>query len=153
MAHASVTIAPADALVAVDGAPLLPGGPSRMVAGVRAAGPGEAAPAATFELVLDPGAHVFVLSHKGFGDVVVNRTFAPASTTTLKLELDKLPGGLMHIASDHDQALVVTVGGIDVGMAPVDVTRPAGSYQVLVEEGGLRAPTPRRSSSSPGDLR
>jgi hypothetical protein len=148
VAHASVTVAPASALIAVDGAPLAPDGPSRMAAGLRAPGPGEAPPSPSFELVLDPGAHVFVLSHKGFGDIVVNRTFGPASTMTLKLELDKLPG-VMHIASNHDQA-VVTVAGVDVGMAPVDVTRPAGTYQVLVKKDGF-APYASQVVLKPGD--
>jgi hypothetical protein len=158
LSHASVIVTPADALIAVDGAPLAvyePTAPAptiplppRMVAGLRTPGPGEAPPAAAFELVLDPGAHVFVLSRKGFGDVVHNRTFAPASTTTLKLELDRLPG-VMHIASNQDRA-VVTVAGVDVGMAPVDVTRPAGSYQVVVKKEGF-VPYASQVVLNPGD--
>jgi len=148
LAHASVTVAPPDARIAVDGAPLAPAGSAGMVAGLRPPGPGEAPPSASFEISLDPGAHVFVLSRKGFGDVVVNRTFAPAARTSLRLELDKLPG-VMRIGSNQDRA-IVTVGGVDVGMAPVDVTRPAGSYQVVVRKEGF-APYASQVVLKPGD--
>ncbi len=150
VAHAKVTIAPADARIAIDGAPLAPdpSDPSKLVAGLRGPGPGETPPVASFELLLDPGAHVVVLSRKGFADVVLNRSFLPSSTSTLALELDKLPG-VMHIASNQERA-IVTVGGMDVGMTPVDVTRASGIYQVVVKKEGY-VPYASQVVIKPGD--
>ncbi|MBI2395859.1 MAG: PEGA domain-containing protein [Deltaproteobacteria bacterium] len=74
------------------------------------------------------------MSRKGYADAVANHTFAPGSTTKLTLNLDKLPATL-HVASDQSGA-IVTVNGVDVGVAPVDVTRPAGTYKVLVTKPG-----------------
>ncbi len=100
-----------------------------------APGPGAPPPAAAFDLVLDPGAHVFTLSRKGFTDAVVNRTFAPGSASTLDLKLDLLPATL-RITSTQLGALV-HVDDADVGPAPVDVLRPAGAYHVMVKKDGF----------------
>jgi hypothetical protein len=132
LASADVTLDPPTASIAVDGRPLEaePGVSVVMVAGIRAPGPGEAPPTARFRLVLDPGAHVITLSRKGYADAVVNRTFLPRASITLPLVLDRLPATL-HIGSNREGA-VVAVNGLDVGVAPVDVSRPAGTYHVVV---------------------
>jgi hypothetical protein len=139
LASADVTLEPATAAVAVDGRPLdatdAAASPPVLVAGIRDPGPGEAPPVARFRLVLDPGAHVITISRKGYADAVVNRTFLPGSNSQLPLALDRLPATL-RITSSQNQA-VVTVNGSDVGMAPVDVSRPAGSYRVVVKKSGF----------------
>ena len=135
LATADVTIEPPGAAIAVDGRPLGPGDAAGktpvLVAGVRDPGPGEPPPTSSFKLVLDPGVHVITISRKGYADAVVNRTFAPSSTTALPLVLDRLPATL-HISSTRPES-VVTVNGVDVGIAPVDVSRPGGSYRVIVK--------------------
>jgi len=139
LAKAAITVTPANASIAVDGRPLEPahaeGDVATLVAGTRPPGPGEPPPKASFQVILDPGAHVFTFSRKGFNDAVVNRTFSPGAVSSLKLELDRLPATL-HIASNRDAA-IVTVNGADVGPVPVDVLRPAGSYKVLVKKSGF----------------
>ena len=85
--------------------------------------------------MLDPGAHVIILSRKGFTDAVVNRTLAPGSTSKLDLKLDSLPATL-RITSTQGGALV-KVDDADVGPAPVDVLRPAGAYHVSVKKEGF----------------
>jgi hypothetical protein len=133
LATATVHLTPANAAIAVDGRPLevVAGATTpTLVAGTLPPGAGTSPPVASFTLVLDPGAHVVTLSRKGFADAIVNRTFSPGSTTDLKLELDRLPA-TMHITSNQPGA-VVTVNGSDVGVAPVDVSRPAGSYRLVV---------------------
>jgi hypothetical protein len=135
LATATVHLTPANAAIAVDGRPLevLAGAAMpTLVAGTLAPGAGTPPPVGSFTLVLDPGAHVVTLSRKGFADAIVNRTFLPGSTTDLKLELDRLPATL-HITSNQPGA-VVTVNGSDVGVAPVDVSRPAGSYRLVVKK-------------------
>jgi hypothetical protein len=140
LASAEVTLDPPGAAIAVDGRPLEAGErgeatPPVLVAGVRDPGAGETPPVAAFKLVLDPGVHVITISRKGYADAVVNRTFAPSSTITLPLVLDRLPATL-HITSNRPDA-VVTVNGADVGTAPVDVSRPGGSYRVVVARTGF----------------
>ncbi len=144
VATAEVTLEPANAAIAVDGRPLETqaqpasnkSGPL-LLAGVLPPGPGEAPPAKTFRLELNPGAHVFTMSRKGFADAVVNKTMLPGSSTKLALQLDLLPATL-HIASTPSGA-IVTVAGADVGPTPVDVARPPGSYHVVAKKSGYVA--------------
>jgi hypothetical protein len=146
LARVSITLTPPDAAITIDGRPLTPAaapdapaGPRAtprptLIAGVEPPGRGEPPPAAAFDVLLNPGAHVVTLSRKGFADSVVNRTFAPSSATSLSLELDRLPATL-HVASTVDGA-IVTVDGSDVGPTPVDVLRPGGNYRVVVKKKG-----------------
>lgn len=138
----TVRLSPADARVAVDGRPLLvrpaaedPKGVPVLVAGVRDPGPGEAPPAAIFRVVLDPGTRVFTLSRKGFSDAVATRTVAAGGRVDMDLALDRLPA-TFHVASSPTRG-IVTVDGMDVGLTPVDLTRPAGSYRVVIREAGF----------------
>jgi hypothetical protein len=93
IARAVVTVTPGDASILVDGAPLERGtseGPRPVLwAGTRDTGAGEPAPAGTFELELDPGAHVFVASKEGAGNQVVTQTFQAG--TEIELTLDVSP--------------------------------------------------------------
>jgi hypothetical protein len=137
LAHVTITIDPPDAGVAIDGRPLRASGgsPPVLVAGVLAPGPGTAPPAATFEVIADPGTHVFTLSRKGYTDIVVNKTFAPGARDRLNLNLALLPATL-HISANV-AGTIVTVNGSDVGAAPVDVSRPAGAYHVVAKHQGF----------------
>jgi len=142
LARVAVTLTPSEAAIAIDGRPLelasSPGAPvvrPTLIAGVQPPGRGEPPPARAFDVVLNPGAHVITLSRKGFADAVVNRTFAPASATTLDMKLDSLPATL-HVASKVDGAIVV-VDGADVGPTPVDILRPGGSHRVTVKKSGF----------------
>lgn len=135
LVHVRLTVKPADARVAVDGAPLaregsIEGKPM-VVAGVRPAGRGTRLPSSTVVMLVDPGAHVVLLSRKGFGDVVVNRTFGAGAHPKLALELDRLPARL-RITANHPQARV-EIDGHMVGLAPLDIMRPAGKYEVVVD--------------------
>ena len=137
----TVTLVPADSRIAVDGRPLsvrkaAPGdGLPTLVAGVLPPGTGTSPPSSTFRTILNPGTRVFTLSRQGFADSIVTRTCAPGSSTDMKLELDRLPATL-HIASSPDHA-AVTLDGVDVGATPVDITRPAGSYHVMIRARGV----------------
>jgi hypothetical protein len=95
LATAVVTLAPADTAVAVDGRPLevVSGGKESAVsagrvvlaAGTREPGRPEVPPAGAFDLLLDPGRHVFVLSRTGAADVVIEETFEAGATRPLAL--------------------------------------------------------------------
>ncbi len=95
IARAVVTVSPADASILVDGAPLERGateGPRPVLwAGTRDPGAGEAAPASTFELELDPGPHVFVASKEGSGNQVTTRTFQAGAEVELMLAISPPP--------------------------------------------------------------
>ncbi len=129
----AVTLTPADAAIAVDGRPLALEG-EELVAGLAAPGPGKRAPRDRFTVLMNPGAHVFTLSRRGFEDVVVNKTFAPGAKDTLPLRLERLPARLD--ISTNVPGAIITVAGRDVGPAPAVVTRSAGSYRVIVSNDG-----------------
>jgi hypothetical protein len=133
----SITLDPAEASIAVDGRPLAPSATSAsvLVGGVREPGPPEKAPASTFHVMLDPGAHVFTFTRQGYSDGVLNKTFAPGAASALKLELNKLPATL-HITSDPPGA-ATSVEGVDVGVTPMDLSRPGGTYMVTVKKSGF----------------
>jgi hypothetical protein len=140
LARVTLTVDPPEATITIDGRPLArteePAAARPIVAaGVLPPGPGTPPPAPTFDVVLDPGAHVITLARKGFTDVVVNRTVAPGSATTLELKLDRLPATL-KISSTQTGA-IVKVDQSDVGPTPVDVLRPAGAYHVTVNKLGF----------------
>jgi hypothetical protein len=139
LARAQVTMDPPNAAVAVDGRPLeaavVAGGTPTLIAGARPPGPGEPPPAAAFTLLVDPGVHVITIARPGFADAVVRREYAPGSSVGLDLALNRLPATL-HISSNRPGA-AVAVDDVDVGVTPVDVQRPAGTYRVLVREKGF----------------
>jgi hypothetical protein len=134
LARVAVTVDPPDAAIAVDGRPLAPADSNTLVAGMVPPGPGQPPPLARFTLLIDPGSHVFTMTRKGFSDVVVNKSFPPGAKADLALQLDRLPATL-HISANRDGA-TVSVDGKDVGTAPVDVERLAGSYHVTVQKPG-----------------
>jgi hypothetical protein len=83
IARSLVSLSPEDATILVDGRPLerAPTDAPRPVlwAGTREPGTAEPAPASMFELHVDPGSHVFVVSKSGYADDVRTRTFDPGS--------------------------------------------------------------------------
>lgn len=137
LARVAVRLSPADAGLAVDGRPLRErseGDRFVLEAGVEAPGIGKPPSASDFDLELDPGTHVLTVSRIGYRDVVVTRDFAPAQRGTLDLVLSRLPG-TMHVSASPADSLV-RVGGVDVGLAPIDVTRPPGTYRISVSRAG-----------------
>lgn len=149
LVRVTTTLTPATATLAVDGRPLAaePGVQTQLVAGVRPPGEGEAVPA-SFVLLLDPGPHVLTLRRKGFADAVVARTFAPGTRASLALTLDRLPATLQITAVEP--GATVTVAGMDVGVAPLSLSRPAGSYKVLVRKPGF-VPYESQVTLQPGE--
>ena len=139
LVHIQLTVTPSDAAVALDGRPLQttdrPDGSKVLVAGQRAGGRGEALPATSVEVLLDPGTHLITLSRKGFSDAVVTKTFGPGTHAALKLNLDKLPA-ILRVSSNQERSLV-RVDRIDVGYAPIELQRPAGPYLIAVEKPGF----------------
>jgi tetratricopeptide (TPR) repeat protein len=90
MARVAVRITVPDAALSVDGAPLelesAPGA-ARLVlaAGTRDDRGGEAPTAPSFDLLIDPGRHVFVLSRPSAPDIVVSESFEAGTSRELVL--------------------------------------------------------------------
>jgi hypothetical protein len=131
----SITLEPADTMIAIDGRPLqADAAREALVAGLATPGPGKSVGRAAFTVELDPGAHVFALSRAGYADVVVSKQIAAASRTSVNLNLEMLPATL-RISANQDGALV-RVNDADVGPAPVELLRPRGLYKVVVSKVG-----------------
>ena len=132
-----VRVLPAAARVTVDGAPLRPekvGRKTQLVGGVRAAGPGESIARGQGTMLLDPGAHVIVVSADGHEDAVVNRTVHPGDNPRLAITLEPKRAQL-RVRASAAPARVILDGQL-LGLAPLEVLRPAGSYELRVEADG-----------------
>lgn len=144
-----VHLEPREALIAVDGRPLeitTWGKVPTLTVGLAAPGPGRPAPAQDFHLELDPGPHVLVLSRPGYQDIVRRETFARDSPA-LSLVLARLEGTLDVRATTEGAA--VAVNGVDVGIAPVTLRRPAGRYEVTLRKSGF-VPFATTAALAPG---
>jgi hypothetical protein len=140
LAHVEVRLNPPGTEVSVDGRPLLeePGGYPLpvMVAGMLPPGAPAAPPAPSFEMIIEPGSHVIMLSRKGYASVTVKRSFDPGTRTVLPLEVTRLPAVLR--VTSTPPGCIVSVAELDVGPAPVTVSRAPGDYRVVVRKPGLR---------------
>lgn len=136
LATLDVTLDPADAAIAVDGAPLVAdtSDPRTLVAGLGAGQPARP-PTSRFQLLLDPGVHVIHVTHAGFDDAVLTETVRPAEHRALTIRVTELSASL-KITSNQPNA-AVKVDRVDVGTAPLVLTRPAGVYRVTVEKAGF----------------
>lgn len=135
LVRASVTLAPADATLLVDGAPLVRE-QSELVAGLSAGDLGVSEPGTKFTLVLDPGDHILALSRAGFANIVLPRNFAAGSKPELTLDMQSLPATIRITA--NVAGAVVSVDDLDTGVAPVQIARPAGEYHVAVRKKGYQ---------------
>jgi hypothetical protein len=111
VARTLISVSPEGASIVVDGRPLeraTADGPRPVLwAGTREPGPGEPAMASTFELELDAGDHVFVVSKAGYLDEVTIRTFEPGHELTVVLQLSPRAG----TAADRTHSSSARAGG------------------------------------------
>ena len=140
LATLDLVITPDEAQIAIDGRPLEPassaqaGAQPTLVAGTLPAGPAKPAPKGRFRVVLDPGTHVITLSRAGFADALSKETLLPGRTVEKRIELDRLPAQI-RITSNFAGAQVL-VNEADVGVTPVEISRPAGAVHVVVKKPG-----------------
>lgn len=129
-----IRVSPASATVTVDGAPLrreVVGPKTQLVGGVRPAGSGEPLAGGQGLLLLDPGAHVILVSADGHEDAVVNRTVTPGDNPALAVTLEEKRAQL-RVRASATPARVFLDDQL-LGLAPLEVLRPAGSYALRVE--------------------
>lgn len=138
LARVRVVLDPPTTKLAVDGRPLVPlkdGDHKLLVAGVAPSGEGTTPRQPTFEVIIDPGAHLFTASFPGHANVLLNKSISAGSREEIPIKLSELPASI-HVESDQARA-VVTIDGRDVGLAPVEIARPAGKYRVQVLKRGF----------------
>jgi hypothetical protein len=134
LARVAITLAPDDAELLVDGRAVQGGAAAGVFEVGSASGKAVPRPGATLTLLVDPGVHLFSVSKKGFASAALTRSFGPGERATLPLDLRSLPA-LIRVSTNQPGA-VVMLGGVDVGAAPVEISRLAGSYPVLVRKPG-----------------
>jgi hypothetical protein len=121
LARAVVTVEGAGAALAVDGRPLdtdpASGLRAILVAGTREPGPPERLSTPSFDLLLDPGVHVFVLAARSGLEKVSSTTFAAGSSVLLTLSVGEPPSRAgSAVCSEHGvgvsrtACLVIAVG-------------------------------------------
>ncbi len=138
LVHIKVALDPPNARLAIDGRPLVPleeGDAKLLVAGVAPPGEGTTPKLAVFEVLADPGTRLVSASFPGHANVLKTMDLEPGAAVDLPLRLKELPSTI-HVESDQARAVVI-LDGRDVGLAPVDITRPAGRYQLQVQKKGF----------------
>jgi PEGA domain len=132
LARVPMVVKPGSAKVTVDGAPLA-ARDGVWIAGTLPSGPGDAI-GGSAKLWLDPGAHVIVVSAKGYEDRVLNRTLTPGDNPRLAVALEPLRAQLV-VRSTQPEARV-TLDGRDIGAVPLELRRAAGVYRLRVTADG-----------------
>jgi hypothetical protein len=135
LVRATVTLTPPDATLHIDGGPAIATDDGLLVAGLPAGANSVKTPGARFTLLLDPGEHVFSLSRPGFVTAAISRSFHPGSTPDVHLDVVSLPATIRVTA--NRPGAVVSVDDLDTGVAPVELSRPAGTYRVAVRKAGF----------------
>lgn len=136
LVRATITISPPTASTAIDGRPLATAdGRPELVAGLAASGEGKSVEKEKFVVLVDPGSHVFTFQLAGHDTIEMRRDLKPGANEDVAVSLTEQPGELA-VAADRAQA-IVRVNDVDVGIAPVAVSRPPGSYRVTVSKAGF----------------
>jgi hypothetical protein len=132
LVHIDVTLDPPSAILSVDGRPLAAeeGTVDTLVVSQGPLTDAKPLDRPRFSLLLDPGVHVFQASRVGHEDVVLRHSYKPGEHASLDLHLDTLPATI-SIRSDPARA-IVHIDGSEVGLAPIEFQRQAGTYKLEV---------------------
>jgi len=131
----TVNVQPARAAVLVEGRPLATT-PTEgtYVAGVAPVGKATSVGRGTFTVLADPGTTVLTFSLEGYDTIDVTRTVRPGGASVVDVSMTEQPATL-RLTSSPKLALV-KVDGVDVGPAPVLVTRSPGPHKISVLRDG-----------------
>jgi hypothetical protein len=133
LVHLDVSLDPPNAVLTIDGRPLAAeegGAADSFILAQGAATEAKALDKPRFAVLLDPGAHVFQAARAGHEDSVVQRSYKAGEHASLDLHLDTLPATIA-IRSEPASA-IVHVDGREVGPAPLEFQRQAGTYKLEV---------------------
>jgi hypothetical protein len=127
-----VTLDPIEAVLVVDGRPLVPedGSPDTYLGSMGPAAAASPLGKRAFAVLLDPGVHLFNAARPGHQDAVVRKSYRAGERATLDLHLDVLPATIA-IRSEPSNA-IVRIDKREVGLAPIEFQRPAGTYKLEV---------------------
>jgi hypothetical protein len=134
LARVTVALTPPSARVAVEGRPLAPDESGGFVAGVAEAGEAKALNVARFEVLVDPRPTVFTFSLDGYDTIEIRKDLRAGAREELPVSMTEQPAQI-RVASNVPEA-IVRVDGVDVGLAPVTITRPPGARVVWVAKDG-----------------
>ncbi len=131
--EARVTLDPPAALLTVDGRPLLPSKDKSdtFYASIAPPGEGGSPGKSEFTVMLDPGAHMFRAVRPGHQDAMVQKSYRAGEKPRLDLHLDILPA-VVSVKANLKSA-IVRIDKREVGIAPIEIQRPAGRYTLEVE--------------------
>lgn len=137
IARVDVTLDPDAAALTIDGRPLLAedGAPDTFLAGVAPTSEGKPVGKGHFTMLIDPGSHLVIAARPGHQDVAVQASYRAGEKATLALHLDTLPA-TVRIDTVPRQA-IVRIDGREVGIAPIEIQRPAGDYKLEVASSGF----------------
>lgn len=130
----TLVVDPVDATVSIDGRSLVAEGTALFLGGEDV--DGAPLPAGKGTVVLDPGRHLVTLSHAGYARASTAITVAGGARFEKRLDLARLPATLGIDSTPSGAA--VRIENIDVGLTPVTVERPPGSYHVALLQAGYR---------------
>jgi hypothetical protein len=150
LAKLQIRVSPASTKIAIDGRPLAPSDVAgQMIAGVAEAGEAKAAGADTFEVLVDPRPLVLTFSLEGHDTIEIRKEPKPGSREEIPVSMTQQPAQI-RIASSVVGA-VVRVDGVDVGLAPVIVSRPPGARLVSITNPGY-VPYESKLTLKPGQV-
>jgi hypothetical protein len=132
VAHAQVTLDPVTAVVTIDGRALEADAGSEDTFAASSEAVEDAAPIgrASFVVLLDPGMHIFVAHREGRLDSIVRRGVRTGEVAAVDMRLDLLPATVAVRSNPTDG--IVHVDGREVGVAPIEFARAAGTYKLDV---------------------
>ncbi len=150
LARLTIRVSPVTTRIAIDGRPLAPEGhPGVLVAGIAGVGAATSVGQEHFEVLVDPRPLVITFSLEGHDTIEMKREPKPSSTEEVTVSMTEQPAQL-RIASSVAGA-VVRVDGVDVGIAPVSVSRPPGVRVVTVTNVGY-VPYESKLTLKPGQV-
>jgi hypothetical protein len=104
------------------------------VAGVEPAGLGRSLDAAEVTVLTDPGPVVFSFTKEGLESVEVRKNLAPGSVETMPISMRDYPATI-QVRSNLADA-VVRLDNRDVGAGSLSISRPKGTYELIVSRDG-----------------
>jgi hypothetical protein len=170
IARVTVTVSPKNASVKVDGRPVeivaMDGSRPVALAGTRDVGAAEVAPAASFDLLIDPGTHEFVVSTGDHRIVATTHAFQPGSSVAIQLTApddlgpptDNAPSSFhnTHVAGDPSRTpawIAFGVGGVGAVVGTVSGAMAFGKKNAVDSAcPGVNCEAERRSGYLAADI-
>jgi hypothetical protein len=135
LARLTLRVSPPTARVTIDGRPLAPSDRAGvLVAGVAEVGEGRPVGGERVEVLVDPRPVVLTFSLEGHDTIELKKEPKPSSQEEVRVSMTEQPASIVVASSVAGS--VVRVDRVDVGIAPVSISRPPGEHVVsIITEG------------------